>query len=122
MTHIILIGKVTAGRMHIGDKILCLLLDLELIVCDYHERIDHLREVIVAEAHVFDGQTLAQLQYQLLVPVDEVVELVIGLQWKHLSLDVDLDGSAINVEFESEQDGFVLEFKIENWNFMEALV
>ena len=81
VAELVFVGEVAARRVHIGDKILGRLLDLKLIVCDYCVGFDHLREIIVTEAHVLDSETLAQLQDQLLVSIDEVVEAEIVLQW-----------------------------------------
>ena len=81
VAELVFVSEVAARRVHIGDEILGRLLDLKLIVCDYCVSFDHLREIVVTEAHVFDGQTLAQLQNQLLVFVDEVVEAMIVLKW-----------------------------------------
>lgn len=87
----VLVREVAARRVHIRNQILSLFLDLELVVGDYDECLDQLGELVVTEAHVLDGQTLAQFQDQLAVPVDEVAIPIVALHWKHFGLDVDFN-------------------------------
>ena len=108
--------------MHIRNEILCRLLDLQLIIRDYHERFNQLGEVVFTKAHVLYGKPLTQFQDQLLVPIDKVILSVISLQRQQLRFNVDLNGCPVDIEFEREKNRFVLELEVEAGHFVQTLV
>ena len=105
--------------MHVSHQVLRHLLDLELVVRNNHQVFYHHFEAVVVLLHVLDGQSLTQLQYQLLVPIDERTQLLIC---EEFGLDVDLHSCAVDDELEEEQCWLVLVLQVEDWDLVVPCV